>query len=212
MYDIYIFDLDGTLLDTIEDLWVAVNYALEQSDLPKRTVEEVTRFVGNGVPMLIRRAIGDNVADFEKVLADFRAYYRSHNAVHTKPYDGIMELLRELKNRGKKTAIVSNKMDELTKALSKTYFDGLIDVALGENEQEGFRRKPARDSVDLALKKLNAQNDSAVYVGDMEVDIQTGLNSGLACISVTWGFRSEEFLRENGGTIFAKKPEEILNF
>ena len=151
MFDTYIFDLDGTLLDTIEDLKIAVNYALEKNQLPQRTLEEVTRFVGNGVLKLIERAVGENEADISTVLEDFKAYYHTHNAVKTKPYDGIMEVLKELKRLGKKTAVVSNKYDAATKFLSNFYFGDLIDVAIGENEAGGVRKKPAPDAVDLAL-------------------------------------------------------------
>jgi phosphoglycolate phosphatase len=212
MFDTYIFDLDGTLLDTIEDLAIAVNYSLEKNNYPLRTLEEVSSFVGNGVFKLMERAIGVKNADVAKPLDDFLAYYREHSAVKTKPYDGIIEVLQELKKCGKKTAIVSNKIDCATKDLAKIYFDGLIDVALGENEAGGIRKKPARDSIDLALKELNADPSSAVYIGDSEVDIQTAKNAGMTCISVTWGLREENFLKESGGEIFARSPKELLNF
>ena len=212
MFDTYIFDLDGTLLDTIEDLAIAVNYSLEKNNYPLRTLEEVSSFVGNGVFKLMERAIGVKGVDVAKPLDDFLTYYRAHSAVKTKPYDGIIEVLQELKKSGKKTAIVSNKIDCATKELAKIYFDGLIDVALGENEAGGIRKKPAREAIDLALKELNADASSAVYVGDSEVDIQTAKNAGMTCISVTWGLREENFLKESGGGIFAHSPKEILNF
>jgi phosphoglycolate phosphatase len=211
MFDTYIFDLDGTLLDTVEDLAIAVNYALEKHNLPKRTLEEVTRFVGNGVVKLIERAVGDRQADVLAVLSDFKEYYQANSMVKTKPYDGIIEVLKELKRQGKKTAIVSNKFDTATKELAKTYFDGLIDFAVGENEAGGVRKKPAPDSVDLALRELGVERGTAVYVGDSEVDIQTAVNANLPCISVVWGLRTEEFLKSNGGTIFVKEPKEILD-
>ena len=212
MFDAYIFDLDGTLLDTIEDLTDAVNYALKENNYPLRTKEEVKRFIGNGVSKLMERAVGVENADVTKPLKDFKQYYLTHSDVKTKPYDGIIELLQELKNRGKKTAIVSNKMDEATKTLAKTYFNGLIDVAIGENEAAGIRRKPATDSVELAIKELGAVKESAVYIGDADTDIQVALNANMTGISVLWGFRSERFLRENGGVNFVKEPKEILNF
>jgi phosphoglycolate phosphatase len=199
------------LLDTVEDLAIAVNYALETHNLPKRTLEEVTRFVGNGVVKLIERAVGDRQADVLAVLSDFKEYYQANSMVKTKPYDGIIEVLKELKRQGKKTAIVSNKFDTATKELAKTYFDGLIDFAVGENEAGGVRKKPAPDSVDLALRELGVERGTAVYVGDSEVDIQTAVNANLPCISVVWGLRTEEFLKSNGGNIFVKEPKEILD-
>ena len=212
MFDAYIFDLDGTLLDTIEDLTDAVNYALKENNYPLRTKEEVKRFIGNGVSKLMERAVGVENADVTKPLKDFKQYYLTHSDVKTKPYDGIIELLQELKNRGKKTAIVSNKMDEATKTLAKTYFNGLIDVAIGENEAAGIRRKPATDSVELAIKELGAVKESAVYIGDADTDIQVALNANMTGISVLWGFKDEDFLKANGGTNFVKAPKEILNF
>ncbi len=211
MYDTYIFDLDGTLLDTIGDLAVAVNYALKKNNLPPKTLEEISRFVGNGVLKLIERAIGRSNADVLTVLKDFKSYYHAHNAVTTKPYDGIIELLRELKRLGKKIVIVSNKYDAATKKLSEIYFGDLIDFAIGENEDGGIKKKPAPDSVNFALETLKAKKESAVYVGDSEVDIQTAVNAQIPCVSVLWGLRDEKFLRENGGNIFVKTPQEILN-
>ena len=212
MFDTYIFDLDGTLLDTLEDLTDAVNYVLKKYDLPMRTKEEVRSFVGNGIQKLIERAIGTGNVDLMQAVACFKEYYLSHSAVKTKPYDGIIELLQELKRQGKKTAIVSNKIDSATKKLSQIYFGDLIDVAYGANEEGGFRRKPATDSVELAIEKLNAKNTAIVYIGDSEVDIQTALNANLPSISVLWGFKDEDFLKEHGGTNFVKIPKEILNF
>ena len=208
MYDAYIFDLDGTLLDTLEDLADSVNYALKKHGLPMRTVEEVRIFVGNGVRKLIERAVGNANAEIDAVLSDFKSYYGEHGDVKTKPYDGIKELLFALKNLGKKIAIVSNKMDSAVKSLAKIYFDGLIDVAIGENEEGGVQKKPAPDSVLLALKALKTNN--AVYIGDSEVDIQTAFNAHLPCLCVTWGFREDSFLKEQGGGNFVHTPQEIL--
>ncbi len=212
MYDTYIFDLDGTLLDTLDDLTIAVNYALEKNNLPRRTKEEVRNFIGNGVKKLIERAIGMGKADLNQTLGYFKEYYSSHSAVKTKPYDGVLSLLQELKRQGKKTAIVSNKIDNETKRLSQIYFGDLIDVSIGENEDGGIRRKPATDSVELAIEKLGAKDTSIVYIGDSEVDIQTAVNAHLPSICVLWGFKDEEFLKANGGTNFVKEPKEILNF
>ena len=212
MYQTVIFDLDGTLLDTLDDLANAVNYALQSFDLPLRTREEVRSFVGNGVANLMQRAVGETHSKQAEILETFRAYYKEHCEDKTKPYDRVIELLSELKKRGIKTAVVSNKMDSAVKALAKTYFDGLIGDALGENEAAGIRRKPAPDSLIAVMEKLGADKQSTVYVGDSEVDIQTANNAEVECISVTWGFKDEAFLIENGGKIFVDDPMDILNF
>ncbi|MBR2341785.1 MAG: HAD family hydrolase [Clostridia bacterium] len=209
MYDFYIFDLDGTLLDTLDDLASSVNATLKRFGYPPRSKEEVCNFVGNGVKLLLIRAIGYEPANFLEIFEYFKEYYSKHSADQTKPYVGVLELLQRLKSQGKKTAIVSNKSDFATKSLSKKYFDGLINVTLGENEDAGIRKKPAPDSVELALKEMGISKEKSVYIGDSDVDIQTAKNAGLACISVTWGFRNEQFLRENGGICFAHSPNEI---
>ncbi|MBQ8284117.1 MAG: HAD family hydrolase [Clostridia bacterium] len=212
MYQTIIFDLDGTLLDTLDDLADAVNHALQSFGLKTRTKEEVRSFVGNGVVNLMQRAVGEEHLQQSNILAAFREYYKAHCEDKTKPYDGVMKLLTELKKRGIKTAVVSNKMDSAVKALTKTYFDGLIGDAVGENEAAGIRKKPAPDSLIAVMEKLGADKQSTVYVGDSEVDIQTADNAGVDCISVTWGFKDEPFLIENGGKIFVDDPMDILNF
>lgn len=212
MYQTIIFDLDGTLLDTLDDLADAVNHALQCFGLKTRTKEEVRSFVGNGVVNLMQRAVGEEHLQQSNILAAFREYYKAHCEDKTKPYDGVMKLLTELKKRGIKTAVVSNKMDSAVKALTKTYFDGLIGDAVGENEAAGIRKKPAPDSLIAVMEKLGADKQSTVYVGDSEVDIQTADNAGVDCISVTWGFKDEPFLIENGGKIFVDDPMDILNF
>ena len=212
MYQTIIFDLDGTLLDTLDDLADAVNHALQSFGLKTRTKEEVRSFVGNGVVNLMQRAVGEEHLQQSNILAAFREYYKAHCEDKTKPYDGVMKLLTELKKRGIKTAVVSNKMDSAVKALTKTYFDGLIGDAVGENEAAGIRKKPAPDSLIAVMEKLGVDKQSTVYVGDSEVDIQTADNAGVDCISVTWGFKDEPFLIENGGKIFVDDPMDILNF
>lgn len=212
MYQTVIFDLDGTLLDTLDDLANAVNHALQSFGLKTRTKEEVRSFVGNGVVNLMQRAVGEEYLQQSNILAAFREYYKAHCEDKTKPYDGVMKLLTELKKRGIKTAVVSNKMDSAVKALTKTYFDGLIGDAVGENEAAGIRKKPAPDSLIAVMEKLGVDKQSTVYVGDSEVDIQTADNAGVDCISVTWGFKDEPFLIENGGKIFVDDPMDILNF
>lgn len=209
MYETYIFDLDGTLLDTLDDLTDAVNATLRKYNLNERTIEEVRAFVGDGLKMLLRRSVGGDRADLDEMLIELKEYYREHCEDKTKPYDGVIPLLQTLKRQGKKIAIVSNKADFAVKRLAKTYFQGLIDVAIGENEERGIRKKPAPDSVFSAMKILNAEPSSTVYVGDSDVDVKTAKNAYLPCISVTWGFRDEKFLRESGGEIFAFQPSDI---
>lgn len=205
-----IFDLDGTLLDTLQDLSNAVNAALEQEHMPQHSVDEVCQFVGNGVKKLMERAIPDreNNPAFARTYQYFREYYAAHCKENTKLYPGIEELLEELEACGIKTAIVSNKMDPAVKILNEDYFSGKMDAAIGESEE--VPKKPAPDMVHKALEELQIAPKEAVYVGDSDVDIETAKNSGLSCISVTWGFRSEAFLKEHGATQLVHKPNEIL--
>ena len=212
-YKTVVFDLDGTLLDTLQDLYTSVNAALTAYGLPKRTVDEVQSFVGNGIAKLIERAIGGkNHPDFEGVLSVFKKHYALHCKDQTKPYDGVLELLQALQSAGVKTAVVSNKADFAVKLLAEEYFGGLLLDAVGENEACGVRKKPAPDSLFAVMDKLNAPKHEVVYVGDSEVDIQTAQNAGVDCISVTWGFKDREFLLSNGGTVLVDKPAEILQF
>lgn len=207
----YIFDLDGTLLSTLNDLASSTNYALRWAGMPERTIEEVRMFVGNGVKLLMERAIpeGVNNPNFEETYAKFREHYMEHNLDTTRPYDGVPELLHELKRRGKHLAIVSNKFYAATQDLAKHFFPDTIEVAIGE--RENIRKKPAPDTVLEALRQLNVSKEDAVYIGDSDVDIMTAKNCGLPCISVLWGFRDKDFLIEHGGSLFVEKPIEILS-
>lgn len=212
-YKTVVFDLDGTLLDTLQDLYVAVNAALTEYALPTRTKEEVRAFVGNGVAKLMQRAIGEeNHPQFHDILWAFKKYYGAHCKDETKPYAGIMQLLNTLRSAGIKTAVVSNKTDFAVKLLAEEYFGDLLLDAVGENEEGGVRKKPAPDSLFSVLKKLNASNQETVYVGDSEVDIQTAKNAEVDCISVTWGFKDKEFLLANGAKILVDTPKEILKY
>ena len=213
-YSTYIFDLDGTLLDTLNDLYQSVNYAMNECGFPLHTVEDVRRFVGNGVRMLMIRAIpdGDKNPRFEEAFDIFRKHYLQHSLDTTRPYPGIEEMLSQLKKRGKHLAVVSNKLDVATKELISHFFGDLIDVAIGENEKAGVRKKPAPDTVDEALRQLGVGKEGAVYVGDSDVDLQTAVNSKLPCISVLWGFRDRDFLNAHGASVYAETPEEILDF
>ena len=210
-YHIYIFDLDGTLLDTLDDLAAAVNYALRSYGMPEHSREEVRRFVGNGVRMLMIRAIpdGERNPQFEEVFSTFPQYYLEHSLDRTRPYDGIPEMLARLKQRGCRLAVVSNKFDAATKELCRHFFADTIEVAVGEHEAEGIRKKPAPDTVNEALSQLGVDRLDAVYVGDSDVDLQTARNAGLPCISVLWGFRDKDFLLANGATTFIISPKEL---
>ena len=209
-YEIYIFDLDGTLLDTLQDLAASVNYALRQHHMPEHSIDDVRRFVGNGVRRLMERAIPEGAANpaFEAAFATFRKYYMEHSLDTTRPYDGIPELIHELKKRGCRMAVVSNKMMAATQELVHHFFPE-IEVAIGEDEAAGIRKKPAPDTVFVALKQLG--EGSAVYVGDSDVDLATARNSGLPCISVLWGFRDRDFLLAHGATTFVEQPMDILD-
>lgn len=212
-YDTYIFDLDGTLLDTLGDLASSVNYALRMHDMPERTVEEVRRFVGNGVRLLMERAIPDGAENpsFEATFATFRQHYMAHSLDTTKPYEGIPEMLSALKARGCHLAVVSNKFMSATQELIRHFFPDTIEVAIGEHEAEGIRKKPAPDTVVEALRQLGVGKEGAVYVGDSDVDIMTARNAGLPCISVLWGFRDRDFLIKHGAKTFISAPSELLS-
>ena len=210
IYDNYIFDLDGTLLDTLNDLAASTNHALRQHGMPEHTTDEVRRMVGNGVAKLIERAVpqGLDNPDYEQGLADFKAHYSVHSMDTTRPYPGIEELLHTLKQQGKRLAVVSNKFCTATEALCRHFFGDTIEVAIGESER--IRKKPAPDAVIEAMRRLDAHKDNTVYVGDSEVDVATAHNSGLPCISVTWGFRDRALLTDHGATTFADSPMDIV--
>lgn len=208
-YKTYIFDLDGTLLSTLADLAASTNYALRTHHMPERSLDEVRRFVGNGVKKLMERAIPDGLNNplFEETFATFRQHYMQHNLDTTQPYPGIMQLLEQLKAEDKNIAVVSNKFYAATRELCRHFFGDLVPVAIGERED--IRKKPAPDTVIEALHELGVDKEGAVYIGDSDVDIMTAKNSGMPCVSVLWGFRDKEFLLEHGATTLILKPEEM---
>ncbi len=212
VYDTYIFDLDGTLLDTLCDLAASVNFAMRQCDMPEHSLDDVRRFVGNGVQRLMERAVPDGELNplFEKALHTFRQHYLQHSLDSTLPYEGVAEMLGELRLRGRHMAVVSNKFCTATEELCRHFFPDTITVAIGENEAAGVRRKPAPDTVLEALRRLGTDKERAVYVGDSDVDLETAHNSGLPCISVLWGFRDRGFLEDHGARTLVSRPEEIL--
>ena len=211
MYKTAIFDLDGTLLDTLADLTNAVNYALTKHGLPERTAKEIRSFLGNGMVRLIELS-ANGAANAQEILAEFKSYYAVHSADETKPYEGIMEVLDALKQRGVKTAILSNKGDFAVQTLTKEYFGDLIDEAQGENEAQGVKRKPSPDGVYAIMERLGAKAEETVFIGDSEVDIRTAENAGVDCLAVTWGFRDKQELIENGGKTLVATPKELLQF
>lgn len=213
MYKAVIFDLDGTLLDTLDDLCGAVNAALEKYSFPTRTKEEVRSFIGNGIRLLVGRAMGDCAHPrLDVVLDEFKRYYAVHCKDETRPYEGIMPLLERIKEAGVLTGVLSNKADFATKALVEEYFGTVIRDAAGENEAAGIRKKPAPDALYAMMKRLGVTPEQTLYVGDSEVDIQTANNAGVDCVCVLWGFKDEAFLRANGGKNFIRKPSELLPF
>lgn len=209
-YNTYIFDLDGTLLSTLGDLAASCNYALRSCGMPERSLDEVRQFVGNGVKMLMIRAVlgGEENADFEKAYATFREHYMNHNLDTTAPYPGIMDMLKRLSEGGAKLAVVSNKFYAATQELVAHFFGDYVKVAIGEREQ--IRKKPAPDTVIEALRQLGADANSAVYIGDSDVDIDTARAAGMPCISVLWGFRDKDFLIQHGAETLVESPEEIV--
>lgn len=212
MYKNYIFDLDGTLLDTLEDLAVAVNHALKKMNYPVRTLDEVRSFIGNGVKMLIRRSVPSEVgeAECEKTLKLYNEYYFAHIADCTRPYDGIEELLNTLKENGCRLAVVSNKSDKLTQKVIKICFGDAFDAVAGQKED--VKPKPDPEAVYGVMEILGAEKGDTVFIGDSDIDVKTAHNAGLPCIGVTWGNRSREVLVENGADFIADSAAEILKY
>lgn len=204
-----LWDLDGTLLDTLEDLADSVNHALKVFGYPLRNLEEIRSFVGNGSRNLIALSLpkGTEQGAFEAVHSEFQQYYRTHAQVKTKPFEGILPLLTKLKQAGYTMSVVSNKPHAAVEILAKQYFGDLLESAVGE--KEGIPRKPQRHMIDNTLRELNADPATAVYVGDSEVDVLTAQNARLPCISVCWGFRKEEELKEAGATLICRTMEEL---
>ncbi len=209
-YHTIIFDLDGTLLDTLADLADSVNAVLSAGGFPLRTLEEVRSFVGNGVGRLVHLSLpAETSSEVETAcLEQFRAHYLGNMAHKTAPYPGILSMLETLKERGYALAVVSNKFDGAVKRLCQTYFGDRLAVAVGESE--GVARKPAPDTVFRVLETLQVPAEGAVYVGDSEVDLLTAQNAGLPCISVGWGFRDRAFLMEHGAVQVVDSPADLV--
>lgn len=209
-YKLAVFDLDGTLLDSLEDLRDSVNVVLEAHNYPKRSLEEIRHFVGNGSVKLIERAVPTGTSkEEEKIIHDeYKEYYDKHCNEKTKAYEGIIDVLKILKNNGVKLAILSNKPNFTVEKLNEIYFEGLFEIARGSLPEVAV--KPAPDSLLRILKELNISKEETVYIGDSDVDVNTAKNAGVDEIAVTWGFRDENFLKEKGATRFAKNSKELL--
>jgi len=210
MYTTYLFDLDGTLLDTAQDLTDAVNHVMTQYGYDTCSYQQVVDATGNGARELIGGCLpeGEATAEFERILEDFRVYYEAHSCMKTAPYEGIMPLLEKLKEKGCKVGIVSNKPHGAVQELAAKFFPDI--PAFGE--RTGIPRKPAPDMVYAALTELGAEKEGTVYIGDSEVDVATAKNAAMPLIAVSWGFRSRELLESCGAAQIADRVEEVLHF
>lgn len=211
-YEAVIFDLDGTLTDTLGDLKNSVNFALREFGFPERTLDEVRSFVGNGVRKLVYSSVPENTDDeiAERCLSVFKEYYKNNSLVETKPYDGIIPMLEILKKQGVKIAVVTNKMHEAAEEIVKIFFGNLTDITLGQID--GVAQKPQPDGIYHVIQKLGVSKEKAVYVGDSEVDCVTAKNAEIPCIGVTWGFRDKSVLIENGADYIADNPDDVIKY
>lgn len=209
-YDTVIFDLDGTLVDTLDDLKNAVNHALASKGYPERSRDEIRSFLGDGMALLVRRAAGKDLGEeeFNELFSRFSSYYQAHICDCSRPYPGVPELLRELRKLGVRTAVVTNKRDPAAKKLCRDLFPGLLDAVVGE--VEGVPRKPDPAPVARALSLLGG--GSSVYLGDSEVDVVTARNAGLDLVAVTWGFRKRETLIACGAERLIDRPADLLRY
>ena len=210
MYKNVFFDLDGTLINSIYDLCDSVNYILNKYGYKERSLEEVNSFVGNGLKKLLLLALPENRDDFDLVYNDFKSYYFTHCLIKTKPYNGIMEVLKKLKSKGIKLAVITNKPQNAAREICDTLFSGIFDCVTGE--KEGIARKPEPEMVEITLRKLNAKKGETLYVGDSEVDILTGKNAGLNVLSVSYGFRDRTYLKSHGAGDIVDNTVDIYDF
>ena len=208
--ELYIFDMDGTILNTIDDIAGAINYVLDIHGYPRHTVDEVKSFVGNGLKRALELSLPDGVAGdvLNQLFTELVAYYNEHSNIMTRPYEGIVEVIHKLREQGKIVAVVSNKRVEAVRDLCDIYFAGCFDMALGD--QDGIARKPAPDMTNMVIEHYGILKDKCVYIGDSDVDLMTARNTEIDCIAVTWGFRTREFLVEHGATMIIDRPEELL--
>lgn len=208
--ELYIFDMDGTILNTIEDITNAVNYILQEFDMPQRSVEEVKYFVGNGLLKTLQRSVPETTDSetVEKMYPLFVEYYKNHSEESTRPYDGIVEVIQTLRRQNKKVAVVSNKRVEAVRTLCEKFFQGCFDISLGD--QEGIQIKPAPDMVDMVIDHYQLPKEKVVYIGDSDVDLLTAKNAQIDCIAVAWGFRDREFLKAHDAKVIIDTPQDLL--
>jgi len=208
-YQAVLFDMDGTVLDTLDDLYDSINHSLAEFSLPRVSREHVRQCLGNGAAYLVKHSVpeGSSPELEAKVLAFYKPWYDAHCLIKTAPYDGILPLMQELKEHGLRLAIISNKPDRAVQELSAAFFPGLLELSVGESPS--VRRKPAPDTVLKAAAQIGLPVDQCVYVGDSEVDLQTARNAGMDCISVTWGFRDEPQLLDAGAATLVHMPKEL---
>lgn len=209
-FDTVIFDLDGTLVDSLEDLTQSVNIVLKSEGYPLRTTEEVKRFIGDGYRLLMKRSLPLESEDkvIDRCTSLFEEYYFKDIIGNTKPYEGIIDILKELNKRAIKIGVVSNKKDDATKEICRFFFTPYIDIAVGDNPKR--KKKPAPDNVYEVMSKLKSSRDKTIYIGDSDVDVKTAKNAGLYCIAVTWGYRPKEILEKEKADLIIDKPSEIL--
>ena len=211
-YKAVLFDMDGTVLDTLGDLAAAVNHTLREFSMPERSIAEVAAALSNGAAYLIAHTVPDGTSKelTDKVLAAYALYYDAHCDILTGPYDGIVPLMEKLRDKGVKLAVISNKQDTAVKPLAEKYFPGLLEIAVGESAE--VRRKPNPDAVLAALRHIGVEREDAIYVGDTEVDLQTARNAGMECASVDWGFRTREQLVEIGAEHIFDTVQELEEY
>lgn len=204
-----LFDLDGTLMNTLHDLYLSTNFALKKNHFPERSEDEIRQMVGNGVKKLIERALPDNQKDhLEIVLKDFKEHYQCHSLDHTFPYPGIVELLKNLKERQFKLAVISNKFHLAVKEICNRFFKDYLDLAIGESKE--IRTKPNPDMINKALQEFDLKKDEVILVGDSETDIETARNAMISIIGVDWGFRGATVLKNLNVDYLVYKPKEII--
>lgn len=208
-YDTLIFDLDGTLLNTLDDLMDSLNYALSKHHYPTHTIDEVRFFVGNGIKVMIERALPKDVSNFEDVYQTFVEHYEINKTNKTVPYQGAIETIQKLSEMGFKMAIVSNKYQKAVEEICEPLFGDYIHIMIGE--QPGIQKKPCKDMVMLAIEKLDSKIETAIYVGDSDIDVQTAKNANIPCIGACWGFRGEKLLKEYGANFLAKDFKDIIS-
>lgn len=208
-YELAVFDMDGTILYTLDDICNGVNEALVRHGLPRRDIDSIRRNIGHGIRHEIESSVpeGTDESVIDAVFHDFHAWYEVHCNDNTRPYEGIVELLQSLKEEGIRCAVVSNKADYAVKALSDIHFRGLMEASVGE--MEGIARKPAPDEVDEVLRLTGVDRKKAVYIGDSEVDIETARNAGMDCIAVSWGYRDRWMLEASGAEVIADNVEQL---